>query len=184
LIRFADEKSNDNVDYGLIDIFNSFISNMELIELHRVGQKFTWTNKQVEPIKAVLDRVLMSAGWDSLYPLAFVQTLFRAGSDHNPLLVILSPRDPSRPKNFKLEPAWFLEPGFKDSVIEHWPVRRGGGVLDYWQRQQQKLRQFMKGWGANLRGQYRRDRKSPTGAMQKLDSKEGLVGLSEIEWRE
>jgi hypothetical protein len=38
-----------------------------------------------------MDRVLMSAAWDRVYPLALVQTLVRAGSDHNPLLSFLGP---------------------------------------------------------------------------------------------
>jgi hypothetical protein len=42
----------------------------------------------------------------------------------------------------------------------------------------------MKGWGANMRGQYKRDKKNLIDAMQRLDSKEGLVGLDDLEWRE
>jgi hypothetical protein len=42
----------------------------------------------------------------------------------------------------------------------------------------------MKGWGANMRGQYKRGKKNLIDAMQRLDSKEGLVGLDDLEWRE
>jgi hypothetical protein len=94
-----------------MDLFNRFISDMDLHELPRSGPKFTWTNKQINPIKVVLDRDLVSAQWDVLYPLGRVQTLFRAGSDHNLILLILAPRDPVPQRSFSFEPSWFLEPG-------------------------------------------------------------------------
>jgi hypothetical protein len=92
--------------------------------------------------------------------------------------------DPLKPKNFRLEPSWFLEPEFKTKVLEHWPDRGGGGILDSWKHQQQCLRRFMKGWGANLRGQFRRERKMLLEGLQALDSKEGLCGLDNSEWRQ
>jgi hypothetical protein len=91
-----------------MELFNNFNSNMDLTEIHRIGPKFTWSNKQEHPIMATLDRVLMSAAWDALYSLAIVQTLIRAGFDHSPLLLILCPRDPKPPNCFRLEPAWSL----------------------------------------------------------------------------
>ena len=57
---------------------------------------------------AVLDRILVSSAWDILYPLAFAQTLFRAGPDHNPLLLILALREPTKPKNSGLRILGFL----------------------------------------------------------------------------
>jgi hypothetical protein len=110
--------------------------------------------------------------------------LIKAGSDHNPILLILAPRDSLPQRTFRFEPSWFLEPDFKDEVIKHWPVRSGGVVLDTWQQQSQGLRKFLKEWGANLRGEYRRERKNLTNELQRLDSKEGLDCHNDAEWRE
>jgi hypothetical protein len=167
-----------------MDLFNCFIADMNLIEIHRIGPKFTWTNKQEVPMMEVLDRVLVSPSWEQMYPLAIVHTLSRCGSDHTPLLVLCAPRLPSSPEDFKTESSWFLDPSLKSEVRRHWPVRRGGGVLDYWHHQQVTLRRFMKGWGANFRGQHKRDKKFLTKEILRFDSREGVVGLSDVEWRE
>jgi hypothetical protein len=101
----------------------------------------------MDPNGEVLDRVLVSPRWEQLYPLVIVHTLMMCGSDHHPLLVLCAPRLPNRPREFKMESAWFLDPDFKDEVKKRWPVRYRGGILDYWHNHQVSLRRFMKGWG-------------------------------------
>jgi hypothetical protein len=140
LIRFSSEKSSGNGNVLLMNLFNSFIVDMGLVEVHRVGPFFTWSNKQADPIREVLDRVLVSPSWEQWYPLVIVHTLLMCGSDHNPLLVFCAPRLPSRPREFKMEYAWFLDPEFKVEVRKHWPVRYRGSVMDYWHNQQVRLR--------------------------------------------
>jgi hypothetical protein len=58
-----------------------------------------------------------------------------------------------------MESAWFLDPEFKVEVRKHWPVRYRGSVMDYWHNQQVRLRRFMKGWGANFRGAFKKEKK-------------------------
>ena len=41
-------------------MFNSAIAAMALREVTRSGATFTWTNKQLDPVRSVLDRVFMS----------------------------------------------------------------------------------------------------------------------------
>jgi hypothetical protein len=79
-------------------------------------------------------------------PLAVVQTLLKAGSDHTPLLVLIAPRVPDKPRNFRMEPAWFQLPNFKSEVLNHWPNRTSPNILSCWQKQCQDLRRFLKGW--------------------------------------
>lgn len=45
LIRVETDKISDNINYHLIDQFNEFIGDQQLMELKRSGQKFTWMNK-------------------------------------------------------------------------------------------------------------------------------------------
>jgi hypothetical protein len=119
-----------------------------------------------------------------LYPLAVVQTLLRAGSDHTPLLVLIAPRVPDKPRNFRMEPAWFQTPNFKNEVLNHWPIRTIPNVLSCWQSQCQELRRFLKGWGANLKGQFRRDREAHTNTILRLDNRNEVLVLNNSEWRE
>lgn len=46
LIREANDKNSENINLGLINIFNEFIGDLQLRELKRSGQRYTWTNKQ------------------------------------------------------------------------------------------------------------------------------------------
>jgi endonuclease/exonuclease/phosphatase (EEP) superfamily protein YafD len=72
---------------SLVNLFNQFVSDSGLREMHRHGGSFTWTNKQESPFMAVLDRVFLSPDWEVQFPLATAQSLTIIGSDHNPLLV-------------------------------------------------------------------------------------------------
>jgi hypothetical protein len=132
LIRFYSEKSSGNVNVSLMNLFNSFIVDMGLVEVHRVGPFFTWSNILSDPIREVMDRVLVSPNWEQLYPLVIIHTLMMCGSDHNPFLVLCAPRLPNLPTEFKMEFAWFLDPDFKAKVKKHWLVRYRGGIMDYW----------------------------------------------------
>lgn len=60
LIRDSSDKSSDNIDVGLVYLFNDFTGDCQLREMKRSGQKYTWTNKQNNPVMVNLDRVLFS----------------------------------------------------------------------------------------------------------------------------
>ena len=72
LVRDMAEKSNGVINRNLVHIFNQFVNDTSLRELHRHGGSYTWTNKQENPIMAVLDRIFVSAHLDSQFPLATV----------------------------------------------------------------------------------------------------------------
>jgi len=63
MIRSLEDKSSANVDIPRMRMFNDCIADLALREVHRVGARFTWTNKQAAPIQSVLDRVLVSVEW-------------------------------------------------------------------------------------------------------------------------
>jgi hypothetical protein len=60
LIRDTPEKNSSNFNQALMDKFNMFIDLHQLQELKISGPKFTWTNKQPNPIMVTLDRILVS----------------------------------------------------------------------------------------------------------------------------
>ena len=86
LIRWASDKSSPNVDRVRMRLFNDCIADLALREIARVGARFTWTNKQADPIRSVLDRVFVSAQWEVMFPLCSLKAVTRVGSDHTPLL--------------------------------------------------------------------------------------------------
>jgi exonuclease III len=67
MIRFPWEKSSDNTSNTWMDNFNNFIRDNGVKEMNRKGSKFTWSNKQENPVMSVLDRVLMSPSWEQFY---------------------------------------------------------------------------------------------------------------------
>lgn len=126
MIRYQWEKSSNNVNQGWMDLFNSFILDNGLLELTRKGSKFTWTNKQVNPVMSVLDRILTCADWDLHYGRAVCESVTRVGSDHNPIIVNTSDDIFRQQHNFRFEMHWLEQQGFKEKVKDRWPIRRLG----------------------------------------------------------
>jgi hypothetical protein len=86
------------------------------MEIKDPSRAFTWSNNQVNPIMATLDRVLVSVHWANKYPMAKVTTLPKGVSDHNPLLLNFG--DKARCKNhlFWFEKWWLEIDGFDNLV--------------------------------------------------------------------
>jgi exonuclease III len=147
LIRFAWEKSSDNVNQVWMDAFNEFIRDNGLKELIRKGSKYTWTNKQDNPVMSTLDRVLMSVRWDMIFKRASCESLTRVGSDHCPILVNSDDHRFQKQHCFRFESAWLLQQGFREAVVACWPERGGKTVQDYWRDMKVATRKFCKGWG-------------------------------------
>jgi hypothetical protein len=63
LIREVSDKNSNNIDFQMMDLFNSFIGEHHLRELKRSGQK-------ERPIMVNLDRVFFFMGWEERYPLS------------------------------------------------------------------------------------------------------------------
>jgi hypothetical protein len=45
LIRENEDKSNNNINWPRVHLFNDYIARLALRELNRSGARFTWTNK-------------------------------------------------------------------------------------------------------------------------------------------
>jgi hypothetical protein len=130
-----------------MDAFNEFIRDNGLKELIRKGSKYTWTNKQDNPVMSTLDRVLMSVRWDMIFKRASCESLTRVGSDHCPILVNSDDHRFQKQHCFRFESAWLLQQGFREAVVACWPERGGKTVQDYWRDMKVATRKFCKGWG-------------------------------------
>jgi hypothetical protein len=91
--------------------FNTAINNLRLEELQLVGNKFTWTNKQDNPLLERLDWFFAFASLVTNYPSSLVKTSSRDVSDHSPCLISVS-TDIPRFKVFRFENYWLLHSDF------------------------------------------------------------------------
>jgi exonuclease III len=182
LIRQSDEKSTGNANTHLMDVFNAFVADTELREIRRGGGQYTWTNKQINPIMVVLDRVFMNTSWESRYPLVKAYSVTRIGSDHNPLVVDLEVVRGGRSKIFRFEAAWAKQDGFKDWVLAKWPDNQNLRSIDLWQRISSKLRSSLRGWNGNWGSDMRKRKQDLLLCIKNLDKKADEVGLTDSEW--
>ena len=155
LTRSGADKNNNNINWPRVTMFNSAIAAMALREVTRSGARFTWTNKQLDPVRLVLDRVFMSPEWEMGFPLCTLVAETRIGSDHVPLVYSSGEDRVRRSPRFFFETAWFEVPGFEEIFREKWRVCVDSlgpqrGPMEFWNAAGGHLRASLKGWGANL----------------------------------
>jgi exonuclease III len=86
LIRGGADKNNDNINWARVDMFNEAIGDWALREIPRTGARYTWSNRQLNPVRSVLDRVFISPELEPAFPLCTVTAETSLGSDHTPLI--------------------------------------------------------------------------------------------------
>ena len=155
LIRGSEDKNNTNINWPRVHRFNDCIANLALREIRRGGSRYTWTNKQLNPVRCVLDRVFMSSEWETMFPLCSLVAETILGSDHSPLILSSGEEFKKRSPRFFFEKGWLERPEFGDLVASKWldllpPGRANRDPIEVWQTVSSGLRQFLKGWGANL----------------------------------
>nr|ADB85341.1 putative retrotransposon protein [Phyllostachys edulis] len=175
LIREMGDKNSSNYNWKLIDMFNEFIYENDLIEIKKGGGKYTWTNKQKCPILVNLDRVFVSLDWEAKFPLCHVQCLLRVGSDHCPILLTSGETDKVKTGRFFYEQKWMCQDNFRNVIQNKWTEfkNRSSGdfySLDTWNGIIAALRCFLRGWGANLNGAYRKSKDRILNQLKVLDS--------------
>jgi exonuclease III len=114
--NFISQPSDRNKPHGDVNdmlIFNEAIGNLGLIELPMKGRKFTWSNKQQDPLLEILDWFFTSASCTSSFPSAFVHSMINPTSDHVPCVVTIGSKIPianiSRFENYWLQHNRFKE---------------------------------------------------------------------------
>jgi endonuclease/exonuclease/phosphatase family metal-dependent hydrolase len=71
--------------------------------LNPSNRKYTWSNNQMNPILAKLDRIFVSTEWELAFPLARVAALPKGISDHTPLLLDAGANCSFGKKKFRFE---------------------------------------------------------------------------------
>ena len=154
LIRSGADKNNGIINWSRVAMFNNAIASMALREVARVGARYTWTNKQLTPVRSVLDRVFMSTEWEMLFPMCSLHAETRIGSDHVPLILSSGEERLKRSPRFFFETAWLESPDFEQIFLSKWEncvarIGRVRGPMDFWIAAGAGMRAALKGWGAN-----------------------------------
>lgn len=123
-------------------------------EIAGVGARFMWTNKQVDPIRSVLNMVLVSVQWEVMFPLCSLTAVTQIRSDRAPLLFSSGDGSPLRARRFHFELSRLLQPGFFEMVSDRWIEAIASPPRSFCARHMSPLhkvaRQFMRGWGPTL----------------------------------
>ena len=118
LIRSGADKNNAHIDWTRVSLFNNAIAAAALREAARTGARYTWTNKQTQPVRSVLDRVFFTPEWEVLFPMCSLVAETRIGSDHVPLIFSSGEELIRRSPRFYFETAWFEAKGFAQMVVD------------------------------------------------------------------
>jgi len=82
LMRDPHNRNRPGGDLTEMFVFNEAISALRLVDLPLQGRRFTWTNRQFEPLLERLDWFLTSVSWSLSYPNTTVSALVMETSDH------------------------------------------------------------------------------------------------------
>ncbi|GJR02333.1 RNA-directed DNA polymerase, eukaryota [Tanacetum coccineum] len=117
-VRSSEERWGSCFNVQGAAVFNSFISNMGLLDLQLEGYSFTWAHPSATKMSK-LDRFLVSNGFISAFPHISALCLDRHLSDHRPILLkeIISDYGPTP---FRFYHSWIELPGFEDMISKAW----------------------------------------------------------------
>jgi hypothetical protein len=101
-------------------------------------------------------------------------SLTRVGSDHSPLLLNSGENKIAKSRYFFFEKQWTQEMGFGEMIKEKWGAFKlkcpdNAYYLDVWHGGIANLGKFLRGWGANIRGEYKKKRKQILERIQEID---------------
>lgn len=110
LIRNPDNKNKPGGDINEMLMFNEAISSLNIVEIPLKGNKYTWSDKQENPLLVRLDWFFTSRSWLSLYPGTKTYTLSTDTSDHIPCVISIENAFP-KAKTFQIFFKLFLMHG-------------------------------------------------------------------------
>jgi hypothetical protein len=95
------------------------VADLELLDLHLHGRRYTWSNERRLPTLVRLDRALISLDWEAMHPDCHLQALSSNASDHCPLLLQTRMAIHAKPR-FHFEAFWPKSEGYLEAVTRGW----------------------------------------------------------------
>jgi exonuclease III len=103
ILRFSFEKNKETRRNRWSSMFNAIINSHDLREIDMSGGQYTWSNNHINPTLEKLDRFLMTADWEDMFPLTTVHKIARDVSDHNPIILDTMENREHKKKTFRFE---------------------------------------------------------------------------------
>lgn len=85
LIYQVEDENIIRLNRRMMANFCCFLDDLELMELHLHGRRYTWSNEREDPTLERIDRVFVTENWVSSFPDHKLQALSSECSDHTPL---------------------------------------------------------------------------------------------------
>jgi exonuclease III len=174
------DKNNDRINWPRLELFNNHIAEWGLREIPRTGVRFTWTNKQLNPVRCVLDRVFFSPTLEPHFPLCTLTAEMSLGSDHTPLIFDSGEGVPPKSNRFFFKSGWLEVEGFQELLQDCWDNLlsrvQGRDIVDWWKFMSTGLRQKLKGWNANKGRENREHKQLLVERIKNLDEKSRCGG--------
>nr|GEZ96595.1 hypothetical protein [Tanacetum cinerariifolium] len=117
-VREAGERYGSVFHERQADTFNSFIKNLNLIDIPLGGFRYTWSDKWASKMSK-LDRILINEGVQDAFPHITVIVLEKGVPDNRPILIKESVVDYG-PTPFRFFHSWLDVKGFQDLVVDTW----------------------------------------------------------------
>jgi hypothetical protein len=124
LIRTPQNRNKPRGSISKMFAFNEAISSLSLVEIPLKGCKYTWTNKQQDPVLERLDWFFSSNSWVSSFPNTCASVLSRDTSDHTPCLISATTKVP-KPNIFIFENYWLEHHQFANTMLYGWSLPTG-----------------------------------------------------------
>jgi hypothetical protein len=156
--------------------FNSFLVDLELVDMPLVGRAFTWFHPNGVTMSR-LDRLLISNSWFDVWGSPNVWVLTRDVADHCPLLLKYSSSDWG-PKPFRFNNFWLQNSTFKDIVLNTWRAQEVEGWMGFVLKERLKgLKMAIKEWNVATYKRSENEKQKLIDDILALDIKSETVGL-------
>jgi len=183
LILDEADKNNATINRRNMSRFRQAVAQLELLDIHLHGRRYTWSNERRSPTLVRLDRALVSLDWEALHPDCHLQALSSDVSDHSPLL-LQTRLSIHHARRFLFEAFWPKMSGFQEAVIAGWictsstsdPLRR----LDELFR---NLKRKLQSWAATTIGNVREQLLMARAIILRVDQAAELRDLTETEYQ-
>ena len=170
------DRGSRTIDAGGSTDFKSFISDLDLIEIHTEDGWYTWFRGAS---KSKLDKTFVQAEWFVKYPTLKTSLLKRSISDHCPLLTHTHDMDWG-PKPFRFQNIWLTHKGCMEVVRKTWGQSNNTDIM----MRLKKVKEELKIWNKKDFGNIEDKISSLECEIHRWDHIANSRDLSEVELKE
>ncbi|GKC45716.1 RNA-directed DNA polymerase, eukaryota, partial [Tanacetum coccineum] len=170
-VREAVERSGTDFNERQAEIFNSFITNMNLFDVPLGGFRSTWTDKWASKMSK-LDRFLATEGFHDVFPNITGNILEKGIPDHRPILLKESVVDYG-PTLFRFFHSWLDCEWFYDLVVDTWKSydsADSNGMISF-KKKLQNLKQVIRTWSSSKKLSDNQMKKEHQNCLSLIDAK-------------